>query len=96
MTKEVDGTEIIKIGGASNAKGKSYLCIFEHLDAKDGNIYVMIMGKNNNELAFSFKPDGETILNPVFTAEGMDNDGTKLVIMMNPPKGAGVPGGVAA
>lgn len=82
-------TEIIKIGGAANAKGKSYLVIFEHLDAKDGNIYVAIVGKNSGELSFSFKPDSETILNPVFTAEGMDDEGTQLVIIMQKPAGVG-------
>lgn len=82
--------EIIKIGGAANAKNKSYLLIFEHLDAKDGNIYVVIVGKNSGELSFSFQKANETILNPVFTAEGMDDKGTKLTIVMEAPAGVGV------
>lgn len=80
--------EIIRIGGAGNAKGDSYLLIFEHLDAKDGNIYVVIVGKNSGELSFSFQKSNETILNPVFTAEGMDDDGTKMAIVMQKPEAA--------
>ncbi len=37
--------KVIKIGGTANAKNASYLVIFEHLDAKDGNIYVIIVGQ---------------------------------------------------
>lgn len=80
--------EIILIGGAGNAKGDSYLLIFEHLDAKYGNIYVVIVGKNSGELSFSFQKSNETILNPVFTAEGMDDDGTKMAIVMQKPEAA--------
>lgn len=80
--------QVIKIGGTANAKNATYLVIFEHLDAKDGNIYVIIAGKNTAELQFAFQPGTETILNPTFTAEGLDDDGTKLIIIMDKPKGA--------
>lgn len=80
--------KVIKIGGTANAKNASYLVIFEHLDAKDGNIYVIIVGQNTAELQFSFQPGAETILNPTFTAEGLDEDGTKLIIVMDKPGGA--------
>ena len=82
------GKKVIKIGGTVNAKNAAYLVIFEHLDAKDGNIYVIIAGKNTAELQFSFQPGAETILNPTFTAEGLNEDGTKLIIVMDKPGGA--------
>lgn len=83
------GNQVIKIGGTGNAKGKSYLIIFEHLDAKDGNIYVIIVGNNTAELQMAFQPGAETILNPTFTAQGMDEDGTKLIIVMQKPAAQG-------
>ena len=79
------GTQVIKIGGLENSKNKSYLIIFEHLDKKDGNIYVILVGKNTASLSLQFQPGSETILNPTFTAEGMDDDGTKLLIIMQKP-----------
>lgn len=75
----------IKIGGTANSKNASYLIIFEHLDAKDGNIYVILIGKNTAELSIAFAPGAETVLNPTFTAEGMDDEGTKLIILMDDP-----------
>lgn len=80
--------KVIKIGGTANAKNATYLVVFEHLDSRDGNIYVIIAGKNTAELQFAFQPGTETILNPTFTAEGLDDDGTKLIIVMDKPKGA--------
>ena len=84
----------IKIGGTENSKNASYLIIFEHLDAKDGNIYVILIGKNTAELSIAFAPGAETVLNPTFTAEGMDDEGTKLIILMDDP--AAVSGGDGA
>lgn len=79
------GNTVIKIGGAANAKNKSYLVIFEHLDAKDGNIYVILVGKNTAELSLAFAQGAETILNPTFTAEAMDGTGVKVIILMQKP-----------
>lgn len=85
---KVTGRTIIKIGGIVNATGKSYLVGFKHLDAKRGNIYVIIIGKNDGELQFSFNPESETILNPSFTAGAMDEDGTKIIVVMDQPAAA--------
>lgn len=84
-TSTVDGRVIVKIGGIVNATGKSYLVGFKHLDAKRGNIYVIIVGKNDGELQFSFNPESETVLNPSFTAGALDADGTKIIIVMDQP-----------
>lgn len=84
-TSTVDGRVIVKIGGIVNATGKSYLVGFKHLDAKRGNIYVIIVGKNDGELQFSFNPESETVLNPSFTGGALDADGTKIIIVMDQP-----------
>lgn len=93
-TSTVDGRVIVKIGGIVNATGKSYLVGFKHLDAKRGNIYVIIVGKNDGELQFSFNPESETVLNPSFTAGALDEDGTKIIIVMDQP-GVGAAAAVA-
>lgn len=89
VSSSTAGKQVIKIGGTANSKNKSYLIIFEHLDAKDGNIYAIIAGKNTAELQLQFQPGAETVLNPTFTAHGMDDDGTKLLIVMDKPATGG-------
>ena len=49
----------------------------------------MITEKLRVNYQLSFQKANETILNPVFTAEGMDDKGTKLVIVMDAPAGVG-------
>lgn len=85
-TSSTTGAQIIKIGGTGNSKNKTYLIIFQHIDPKDGDIYVIITGKNTAELQFTLQPGSETILNPTFTAEAADDDGTKVIIVMEKPK----------
>lgn len=84
-TSSVTGRMALKIGGIANASGKSYFVGFKHIDAKRGNIYIMIIGKNDGELQLSFNPESETILNPSFVAGAMDTEGTKVIIVMDPP-----------
>lgn len=82
----VTGRMALKVGGIANATGKSYFVGFKHLDAKRGNIYIMIIGKNDGELQLSFNPESETILNPSFVAGAMDTEGTKVIIVVDPPE----------
>lgn len=88
-TSTVDGRTVLKVGGIANATGKSYMVGFKHLDAKRGNIYVAIIGKNDGELQLAFNPESETILNPSFVAGAMDTDGTKVIIVIDKPETAG-------
>lgn len=85
-TSAVEGRMILKIGGIANATGKSYFVGFKHLDAKRGNIYVMIIGKNDGELQLAFDPESETILNPSFIGGAMDTEGTKVIVVIDQPK----------
>lgn len=66
---EETGLKVLQIGGVGNANGKKYVLVFYHKDAQDGDIAVMIVGKNTAELSFAFSQENETIINPTFTAE---------------------------
>ena len=45
----------VKIGGLKNMRRKRYVLCFHHVDAVDGDIWVMIVGNNQSgiELAFA-------------------------------------------
>lgn len=75
---ESGGKRIVKIGGAENDNQKSYAILFAHKDKKDGNIYILIVGKNTAALSLSFAKDKETVTNPEFTAEPQDDEGTLI------------------
>lgn len=78
------GRQAVKIGGSGNANGKSYLIIFRNIDKADGDIYIIITGKNTAELSLAFSPESETILNPTFTAKPeLDTDGTQVIIVFD-------------
>lgn len=89
VTSSVPGRQIIKVGGLMNATGKSYFVGFKHIDNKRGNIYVMIIGKNDGELQLSFNPESETIINPSFVAGAMDKEGTKVILVLDTPGSGG-------
>lgn len=46
--------QTLKIGGSNNDDGKSYLVRFVHKDAKDGDVRVTIVGKNQSGLTMEF------------------------------------------
>lgn len=78
--KTDDGTKYVtKIGGISNADNTSYVWCFHHEDKKDGDIWVLIVGKNQAGCTFDFKKDGATVLNAEIKAEPLDNEGTKVL-----------------
>ena len=69
---------IVKIGGIGNDNGKSYVILFAHKDKKDGNIYILLVGKNTAALTLAFAKDSETVINPEFKAEPQDDEGTLI------------------
>lgn len=83
--KEEDDRTIVKIGGLNNDNGKSYAILFYHEDKKDGDIAVLIVGKNTAGLQLAFKKSAGTILNPEFTAEPQDGEGTLIQIVFYHP-----------
>ena len=69
---------IVKIGGIGNDNGKSWVILFAHKDKKDGNIYILVVGKNTAALTLTFAKDAETVINPEFKAEPQDDEGTLI------------------
>lgn len=77
----ISGHRMIKIGGIDNANGKRYVVIFVHEDKADGNMYVILTGKNTSGFKLDFKKDAASVVDATFTAEAMDSEGTKVVII---------------
>ena len=79
-TNAIDGTQYrdVKIGGAGNQKGAMYVICFHHVDAVDGDIYLMIVGQNQAGFTLSFKKDEATVVDAEFHALPSDGDGTLI------------------
>lgn len=75
---EQDGVRITKIGGVGNTQGGYYVVIFHHEDKKDGDLWVVIVGRNTAGATLSFAPDSGTLVEPEFTAIPQDEDGTLI------------------
>jgi hypothetical protein len=79
------GKEVLVLGGLDNDNGKRYMAGFRHIDKADGDIYVVVTGKNTAELSMAFTTSDGTILNPSFSAESMDNSGALVYIFFDKP-----------
>ena len=77
---EEKGVRKTKIGGAGNAKGKYYVLVFHHEDEEDGDLWVVIVGRNTVGLSLTFASDNASLLEPEFTAKPHDGDGTQVII----------------
>lgn len=77
---EAAGVRTTKIGGAGNAKGKYYVLVFHHEDKTDGDLWVVIVGRNTAGLALTFAADNGSVIEPEFTAKPHDEDGTLVVV----------------
>jgi hypothetical protein len=73
---EEGGKRITKIGGAGNAQGKYYVLCLHHIDPVDGDLWVMIVGRNTAGATLTLATDEGTMLEPEFTALPQDEDGT--------------------
>ena len=73
---EADGKRVTKIGGAGNAQGKYYAICFMHEDKVDGNVWVMIKGRNTAGATLTFAADEGTVVEPEFKAMPHDEAGT--------------------
>lgn len=75
-TTEASGKRTTKIGGAGNAQGGYYAICFSHEDKTDGNVWVLIKGKNTAGATLTFSADEGTVVEPEFKALPHDDDGT--------------------
>lgn len=75
----------LKIGGANNDNGKSYLVRFVHKDAVDGDVRITLVGKNQGGLTMAFAKDKEVVVDAEFKGESMDAEGTLVQIDFDEP-----------
>ena len=73
---EENGVRTTKIGGAGNAQDGYFAIGFHHTDKKDGDIWIMIKGRNTAGLTMNFAVDEGTLLEPEFKALPHDEAGT--------------------
>lgn len=77
--EEKDGKRTAKIGGIANDDGKRYLIRGVHTDKVDGDVRVTGVGVNTGGWSTVYQNNQETILQPTFTCEPMDDEGTLLL-----------------
>lgn len=75
------GARITKIGGAGNAKGKYYVVVFHHEDKQDGDLWVVIVGRNTAGASLTFATDAGTVIEPEFKAKPCDEEGTLVILI---------------
>lgn len=75
---ESDGLRIVKIGGAGNAQGKYYAVGLHHEDKKDGDIWVIIKGRNTAGVTLTLSKESGSLIEPEFKAIPHDEDGTLI------------------
>lgn len=77
-----DGKKKILIGGIDNADNSPYAIVFRHEDKGDKRyVQVTMLGTSTGDIALTFAPEQETVLDAEFTAQaGMDNDGTLVIL----------------
>lgn len=78
---EAEGRRITKIGGAGNSKGGYYAICFHHEDKEDGDLWVLIMGRNSAGFTLTFASDAGTVVEPEFKAMPHDEDGTLVQLI---------------
>lgn len=82
---ESDNKRSIKIGGAGNSQGKEWVLCFAHEDKKDGNLWVLIRGRNTAGFTLTFAANSGTVVEPKFKALPQDDKGTLITIVEEAP-----------
>jgi hypothetical protein len=75
------GTRTILIGGAGNSQGKEWVVCFKHEDKKDGNLWVLIRGRNTAGMTITLAADAGTVIEPEFKALPQDDKGTLITLI---------------
>lgn len=78
---EASGKRTIHIGGAGNTQGKEWVICFKHEDKKDGNLWVLIRGRNTAGFTLTFAADAGTVAEPEFKALPQDTKGTLITLI---------------
>lgn len=82
---EVSGKRTTKIGGAGNAQGSYYAICFHHEDKTDGDLWILIKGRNTAGATLTFATDAGTTVEPEFKALPHDSDGTLVELIEEIP-----------
>lgn len=78
---EASGKRTTKIGGQGNAQGGYYAICFMHEDNIDGNLYILIKGRNTAGATLTFASDSGTVIEPEFKALPHDDAGTLVELI---------------
>ena len=78
---EAAGKRTVKIGGAANGQGKNYAICFHHEDETDGDLWILIVGRNTAGATLTFAKDTGTVLEPEFKALPHDENGTLVQLI---------------
>lgn len=81
----------VKIGGAGNSQGANYAVCFHHEDKTDGDLWILIVGRNTAGATLTFAKDAGTVIEPEFKAMPQDDKGT-LVQLIEEIATASAPG----
>lgn len=71
----------VKIGGAGNAQGKNYAICFHHEDKTDGDLWILIVGRNTAGATLTFAKDAGSKIEPEFKALPQDENGTLVQLI---------------
>lgn len=82
---EEGGRRVTKIGGAGNTQGKYYVLCLHHVDKKDGDLWIIIVGRNTAGATLTLASDEGTLLEPEFKAIPHDEDGTLVQLIEEIP-----------
>ena len=82
---EAAGKRTTKIGGAGNAQGGYYAICFYHEDLVDGNLWILIKGRNTAGATLTFASDAGTVIEPEFKAMPHDDNGTLIELIEEIP-----------
>lgn len=78
---EASGKRTVKIGGAGNAQGKNYAICFHHEDKTDGDLWILIVGRNTAGATLTFAKDAGSKIEPEFKALPQDENGTLVQLI---------------
>lgn len=82
---EASGKRTTLIGGAGNAQGGYYAICFLHEDKTDGNLWILIKGRNTAGATLTFAADEGTVVEPEFKALPHDDAGTLVELIEEIP-----------
>lgn len=78
---EAAGKRIVKIGGSGNKQDTNYAICFHHEDKTDGDLWILIIGRNTAGATLSFAKDAGSVIEPEFKALPQDENGTLVQLI---------------